>query len=107
MTISLILNIDKNYNIFNYDIKTTIIHPIKNYTYENIDYKLIKNLIQIGEQIRKNMNINIEPVTTSKNMIDGEYEVYGGNGINGHHNEYFIESPTIVIDLLINILSLY
>lgn len=34
---------------------------------------------------------------TSANMIEGPYPVYGGNGINGHHNEYFLEEPTIVI----------
>ncbi len=32
-----------------------------------------------------------------KDMVDGEYSVYGGNGINGSHNEYLIEKPTIVI----------
>jgi len=30
-------------------------------------------------------------------MIEGQYPVYGGNGINGHHNEYFLDEPTIVI----------
>ena len=30
-------------------------------------------------------------------MIDGEYLVYGGNGINGTHNEYMLNDPTIVI----------
>ncbi len=34
---------------------------------------------------------------TAKNMIEGQYPVYGGNGINGHHNEYFLDEPTIVI----------
>ena len=34
---------------------------------------------------------------TQKNMIDGPYAVYGGNGINGFHNEYFIKEPNIVI----------
>jgi type I restriction enzyme M protein len=29
--------------------------------------------------------------------LDGPYPVYGGNGINGTHNEYLFESPTIVI----------
>lgn len=28
---------------------------------------------------------------------DGPYPVYGGNGINGYHSEYFLEEPTIVI----------
>jgi type I restriction enzyme M protein len=34
---------------------------------------------------------------TSQNMVEGLYPVYGGNGINGYHNEYFLEKPTIVI----------
>lgn len=34
---------------------------------------------------------------TSKNMIPGEYSVYGGNGVIDFHSEYFVENPTIVI----------
>lgn len=33
----------------------------------------------------------------SKDRKDGEYCVYGGNGVTGLHNEYFVENPTIVI----------
>ena len=33
----------------------------------------------------------------SKDREEGEFNVYGGNGITGHHNEYFVEEPTIVI----------
>lgn len=29
--------------------------------------------------------------------VNGEYSVFGGNGITGKHNEYFIDKPTIVI----------
>lgn len=29
--------------------------------------------------------------------VDGHYSVFGGNGINGKHNEYFIKKPTLVI----------
>lgn len=32
-----------------------------------------------------------------RDMIDGEYNVYGGNGISGKHNSYFVENRTIVI----------
>lgn len=32
-----------------------------------------------------------------KKRIFGECNVYGGNGITGNHNEYFVEEPTIVI----------
>jgi len=34
---------------------------------------------------------------TSINMKDGDFPVYGGNGIAGWHSEYFVEKPTIVI----------
>ena len=34
---------------------------------------------------------------TAKDMKKGEYPVYGGNGINGFHNDYFIDQATIVI----------
>ena len=34
---------------------------------------------------------------SSSMMKGGDYPVYGGNGINGTHNEYLFESPTVVI----------
>lgn len=33
----------------------------------------------------------------TKSKIEGSFNVYGGNGINGTHNEYFLETPTLVI----------
>ena len=34
----------------------------------------------------------------AKNMdTEGQFPVYGGNGINGHHSEYMFEQPVIVI----------
>jgi len=33
----------------------------------------------------------------SKDFIVGNYFVYGGNGINGKHNEYYLEQPTLII----------
>ena len=30
-------------------------------------------------------------------IIEGEFPVYGGNGIVGHHNEFMVQEPTIVI----------
>lgn len=33
----------------------------------------------------------------AKNMKDGPHPIYGGNGVNGYHNEYLFEDPTIVI----------
>ncbi len=32
-----------------------------------------------------------------KDQVPGDYIVYGGNGISGKHNEYFIEEPTLII----------
>ena len=34
---------------------------------------------------------------TSKNMLDGEIPVYGGNGISGYHNESNLEGDNIII----------
>ena len=34
---------------------------------------------------------------SAKNMSKGIYPVFGGNGINGYHNEYIFEEPMIVI----------
>lgn len=33
----------------------------------------------------------------AKNIIDGKHPVYGGNGVNGFHNEYMFNAPMIVI----------
>ena len=32
-----------------------------------------------------------------KDFKEGEYEVYGGNGVTGYHNEYFLSDRTVVI----------
>jgi type I restriction enzyme M protein len=34
---------------------------------------------------------------SQKQMVQGKYPVYGGNGINGYHNEYFIKDPVLLI----------
>ena len=34
---------------------------------------------------------------TQKDFRKGAYEVYGGNGVIGHHNEYFLNDKTVVI----------
>ena len=34
---------------------------------------------------------------TQKDFKEGEYEVYGGNGVTGYHNEYFLSDRTVVI----------
>jgi type I restriction enzyme M protein len=50
-------------------------------------------MVELGEIIKLSSGKGL----TAANMIAGLYPVYGGNGINGHHNEYFLEEPTIVI----------
>lgn len=50
-------------------------------------------MVELGEIIRLSSGKGL----TSANMIEGTYPVYGGNGINGYHNEYFLDEPTIVI----------
>lgn len=34
---------------------------------------------------------------TAKKMIEGQYPVYGGNGVAGHHNQYNFEPPQVII----------
>jgi restriction endonuclease S subunit len=34
---------------------------------------------------------------TKYKLIKGDFNVFGGNGINGKHNEYLVENPTIAI----------
>ena len=34
---------------------------------------------------------------SAKNRNDGYFSVYGGNGVTGFHDEFFVEEPTIVI----------
>jgi type I restriction enzyme M protein len=34
---------------------------------------------------------------TEKDRIDGDFNVYGSNGIVGTHNEYFVEGPFIIV----------
>ncbi len=33
----------------------------------------------------------------TKERTEGTYNVYGGNGVTGNHNSYFVENPTVVI----------
>ena len=50
-------------------------------------------MVELGKVIKLSSGRGL----TQQNMVEGEYPVYGGNGINGYHNEYFIEDPIIVI----------
>jgi type I restriction enzyme M protein len=50
-------------------------------------------MVELGEVIKLSSGKGL----TSSNMVEGLFPVYGGNGINGYHNEYFLNETTIVI----------
>jgi len=53
----------------------------------------VYDLVELGKIFKLSSGRGL----TQKNLIAGPYDVFGGNGINGKHNEYFLEEPTIVI----------
>lgn len=70
------------------------------YTLSGEKYKIVDSLqnsnfelVELSDIIKLSSGNGL----TSDKMQEGKYPVYGGNGIAGWHNEYFIESPTIVI----------
>lgn len=65
---------------------------VENYKAQ-IDIKSEWEMVELGKIIKLSSGRGL----TQQNMIEGEYPVYGGNGVNGYHNEYFIEDPIIVI----------
>ncbi|MFH1708030.1 MAG: N-6 DNA methylase [Planctomycetota bacterium] len=50
-------------------------------------------MVELGELIK----LSSGEFLSASMKEDGPYPVYGGNGINGTHNKYLFESPTIVI----------
>lgn len=50
-------------------------------------------MVELGEVI----DLASGEFLPAKNMKEGPHAVYGGNGVNGHHNAYLFEEPTIVI----------
>ena len=59
----------------------------------HIDINPDWEMVELGKVLKLSSGRGL----TQQNIIAGEYPVYGGNGINGYHNEYFIENPIIVI----------
>ena len=51
------------------------------------------NVISLGDVMR----ISSGQCLSAKNMLPGNYPVYGGNGISGYHSEFMFEHPKIVI----------
>jgi type I restriction enzyme S subunit len=50
-------------------------------------------LLKLGEILKVSSGKGIKV----NDLKGGDYAVYGGNGINGYHSEYFIEEPTLII----------
>lgn len=65
---------------------------VENYE-PQIDIKPEWEMVELGKIFKLSSGRGL----TQQNMVEGEFPVYGGNGINGYHNEYFIENPIIVI----------
>jgi type I restriction enzyme S subunit len=67
--------------------------------------KLTNDNVKEGEILRdwRVMNLGqIFKVSSGKglkvnSLKGGDYAVYGGNGVNGYHTEYFIENPKLII----------
>lgn len=69
------------------------IHPI---TEDEIPYKLPKGWVWV--RLGNIINISSGRFLPSNEMkTKGTIPVYGGNGINGYHNEYLIDKPTLII----------
>ena len=65
---------------------------VENYK-PQIDINPAWEMVELGDILKLSSGKGL----TQQNIVTGEYPVYGGNGINGYHNEYFIENPIIVI----------
>lgn len=60
---------------------------------EQLQKTTVFDMVEVGKIIK----LTSGKFLSSQMKIDGHHPVYGGNGINGIHNEYFLEEPTIVI----------
>jgi type I restriction enzyme, S subunit len=69
--------------------------PLKRVVSSEAPYSLPKGWewMRLGEVIY----IQSGDGLTSENMNDGDIPVYGGNGVNGYHDEFNITEPTVVI----------
>jgi type I restriction enzyme M protein len=65
---------------------------VENYK-PTIDIDPSWEMVELGEVIKLSSGQGL----TQKDFVIGDYDVYGGNGITGKHNEYFLEDSTIVI----------
>lgn len=70
--------------------------PLPPITEDEIPFELPRG----WEWVRLGNVINITSgkfLPSSAMKTEGTIPVYGGNGINGHHNEYLIDKPTLII----------
>ncbi|MBK7411726.1 MAG: N-6 DNA methylase [Ignavibacteria bacterium] len=65
---------------------------VENYE-PRIDVKPEWEMVGLGDIVRLSSGRGL----TQVEMIPGEYPVYGGNGMNGTHHEYFLENPNVAI----------
>jgi len=86
---------EENEAILNVDDLTKKLNSFKSKT-KNLD-PLIQNNKWVSCQLGHLLTVKSGDGLTAKQMIDGEIPVYGGNGINGFHNQFNVEQPTIVI----------
>ena len=86
---------EENEAILTVDDLTKKLNSFKSKT-KNLD-PLIQNNKWVSCQLGHLLTVKSGDGLTAKQMIDGEIPVYGGNGINGFHNQFNVEQPTIVI----------
>ncbi len=51
------------------------------------------DMVELGEIFK----LSSGKFLPNKNKVEGSYNVYGGNGFNGTHNDFFLIDPTLVI----------
>lgn len=70
--------------------------PLPTITEDEIPYELPKGWVWV--RLGNIINISSGRFLPSNEMkTKGTIPVYGGNGINGYHNEYLIDKPTLII----------
>ena len=86
---SLATLVEKETVLANKDIILSAERYFVNEAIRNTEYDLVKL-----EDVFKLTSGKFLP---KKDFVEGQYLVYGGNGVTGNHNEYFVDNETIVI----------
>ncbi|MBK9719506.1 MAG: N-6 DNA methylase [Saprospiraceae bacterium] len=86
---SLATLVEKEIVLGNKDVVLSAERYFVNNKIQNTEYDLVKL-----ENVFKLTSGKFLP---KKNFVEGDYLVYGGNGVTGNHNEFFVENETIVI----------